>query len=60
MIVYGSQVEGETDLQVVVVEERPHVILDFIECVHLLVIRSEHVSVYLMDKDLIGNVLVEV
>ena len=59
MVVDGGQVEGETDLEVALGAQLTHVLLDLVQAVHFLLVRQEHVRVYLVDEDLILNVFIE-
>jgi hypothetical protein len=60
VIIYRSQVKRQTHLQIGIIQQWPHLILNVIQCVHLLIIRQKHVSVYLVDKHFIWYVLVNV
>ena len=60
MVINRSQVKGNVDLQVNVIEESPHDISDLIQSVHLLIIGKEHVSVDLVNEHFVSNVFVQI
>ena len=59
VVIDRSEVERESNLQAVVIEQLPHDLLDLIQRLHLLLVIREHVSVDLVDEHFVGDVLVQ-
>lgn len=59
MIIDGGQVEAEGDLELRFGQQLPHILLDLVQAVHLLLIGEEHVRVDLVNEHFVLYVFVD-